>query len=246
MSASVFIDPAARKSSLAAFIAEQVLTALAEPGAVLNAAVVERAITAFECGAAAGVEPCRVAVVLSGEEHALDQAITMQRTLRLEVKSTGFFRVAFDRDPSLAVTLIARENQALKLKSSKDDMIIDMHRELVGMLAKIVPALEHSGAGVTLIESAKSLLSRAQTAQGQPGGIASTVSPLRLLNAIENVLHSYQDILSRYGAVLDRESLVLGMRVVSDAMVVLEEIHGPDEGFQLDEDEGEGGDRPGG
>lgn len=246
MSASVFIDPAARKASLAAFIAEQVSIALAEPGAVLNTGVVERAITAFEGGAAAGGEPCRVAVVLSGEEHALDQAITVQRTLRSEVKSAGLFRVAFDRDPSLAATLIARENQALKLKSSKDDMIVDMHRELVGMLAKIVPALEHSGAGVTLIESAKSLLSRAQTAQGQVGGIASNVSPLRLLNAIENVLQSYQDILSRYGGVLDRESLVLGIQVVSDAMIVLEEIHGPDEGLQLEEDEVEAGERPGG
>lgn len=141
-------------------------------------------------------------------------------------------------NPGTLASLVVEENRDMKAQVQSGNLVIDMHNDLVTMLSEMLPRLEQANVDKAQLSSARALLDRALAIQ-EGRGIPAGVSPMRILSAIERVSSSHQEILMRFGNVLDRQTLVRGIRVVGEAARLLEEIHGPVEEQGDDDDETE-------
>lgn len=134
-------------------------------------------------------------------------------------------------------TLVVEENRDMKAQVQAGNLVIDMHKDLVQMLAEMLPRLEAANADKAILASAHAMLNRALAVQEGRGVIPAGVSPMRILSAIERVSAAHHEVLMRYGSVLDKGALVRGMRVVGEAARLLEEIHGPVSAHEVHDDD---------
>lgn len=221
------------KTELAAFIAAGLNQASqGEPAQPVTAALIEGLIAGFERQAGAGAGQhrlCLVSVVGERAQKSAEQELgAVAATLRdalppAVVAAAG----AHANSPTVLASLVVEEGREMRDQVQANSLIVDMHKDLVGMLVEILPKLEQADADKGVLASARALLDRALAIQEGRGFIPATVSPIRILAAIENVSSSHQEILMRYGNVLDKQALVRGIRVVGEAAKLLEDIHGP-------------------
>jgi len=233
------------KADLAAFIAAGLAQAgQADFSRSIDAALIESLIAGFERERAAGAGQHRLCLVsVAGElaqksaEQELDEVTaTLRGALPPEVVAAAGAQAD---NPGVLASLVVEEGREMRDQVQANKLVVDMHKDLVGMLVEILPKLEQANADKAVLGSARALLDRALAIQEGRGIIPATVSPIRILAAIENVSSSHQEILMRYGNVLDKQALVRGIRVVGEAAKLLEDIHGPASEGEVEED-GEG------
>lgn len=235
------------KAELATYLASRLMqTGHASPASPISAALIEGLIADFErAGDATG--QCRLSLVSDFDQLALataeKESKAVAATLREALAPDVIAAVGEQaNDPGTLASLVVEENKDMKAQVQAGNLVVDMHRDLVQMLGEMLPRLEQANVDQALLSSARALLDRALAIQ-EGRGIPAGVSPIRILSAIERVSSAHHDILMRFGNVLDKQTLVRGMRVIGEAAKLLEEIHGPAgvlEGEEEDEGEQQG------
>lgn len=219
------------KAELATYLAGRLMRAgHANPSSPISAALLEGLIADFErAGDATGQR--RLSLVSDFDQLALataeKESKAVAATLRGALAPDVIAAVGEQaNDPGTLASLVVEENKDMKAQVQAGNLVVDMHRDLVQMLGEMLPRLEQANVDQALLSSARALLDRALAVQ-EGRGIPAGVSPIRILSAIERVSSAHHDILMRFGNVLDKQTLVRGMRVVGEAAKLLEEIHGP-------------------
>lgn len=219
------------KAELATYLASRLMQAgHTNPASPISAALIEGLIADFErAGDATGQR--RLSLVSDFDQLALataeKESKAVAATLREALAPDVIAAVGEQaNDPGMLASLVVEENKDMKAQVQAGNLVVDMHRDLVQMLGEMLPRLEQANVDQAVLSSARALLERAQAIQ-EGRGIPAGVSPIRILSAIERVSTAHHDILMRFGNVLDKQTLVRGMRVVGEAAKLLEEIHGP-------------------
>lgn len=220
------------RADLAAYLAANLAqVAQGAPSHQITPAMIESLIAGFErAGDASGQR--RLSLVSEFDELALaaaeqeSQAVAATLRSALDPAVIAAAGEGANKTGTLA-TLVVEENRDMKAQVQAGNLVIDMHKDLVQMLAEMLPRLEAANADKSLLASAHAMLNRALAIQEGRGVIPAGVSPMRILSAIERVSAAHHEVLMRYGSVLDKGALVRGMRVVGEAARLLEEIHGP-------------------
>lgn len=238
------------KADLAAFIAAGLNQAgRVDPSQPVDAALIESLIAGFERERAGGAGQHRLCLVSVADELAQKSAEqelgAVAATLREALPPAVVAAAGAHADNAgVLVSLVVEEGREMRDQVQANSLVVAMHKDLVGMLVEILPKLEQANADKAVLASARTLLDRALAIQEGRGIIPATVSPIRILAAIENVSSSHQEILMRYGNVLDKQALVRGIRVVGEAAKLLEDIHGPAGEEDGEDEEQHDGQRP--
>jgi hypothetical protein len=219
------------KAELATYLVSRLNQAgHASPASPINAALIEGLIADFErAGDTTGqrrlslVSDLDQLALATAEKESKAVAATLRGALAPDVIGAVGEQA---NDPGTLASLVVEENKDMKAQVQAGNLVVDMHRDLVQMLGEMLPRLEQANVDQALLSSARALLERAQAIQ-EGRGVPAGVSPIRILSAIERVSTAHHDILMRFGNVLDKQTLVRGMRVVGEAAKLLEEIHGP-------------------
>lgn len=217
---------------LAAFLASR-LDADVASSSGMSAALIEQLIAEFESVAQVDGRRYRVKVVSAEEvetqgmdaQEKRNLVATLQEALPPSVLAAAGDAGA--RDPLLLANLVADQSRDLGIQVQNNNLMVEMHKDLVQMLTELLPTLEKTSGDQAVLASARALLDRALAVQNTETLIPAKVTPMRILGTIENVSSSHHEILMRYGSALDSQTLVRGLRVVGEAMRLLEDIHGP-------------------
>lgn len=221
------------RGQLAAFLASRLAVDGASAPAGISAALIEQLIADFEGVAQVDGRRYRVKVVSADEvetqgmdaQEKRDVVATLQEALPPSVLAAAGDAGA--KDPVLLANLVADQTKDLGIQVQNNNLMAAMHKDLVQMLAELLPTLEKTSGDQAVLASARALLDRAQAVQSNEALIPANVTPMRILGTIESVSTSHHEILMRYGSALDNQTVVRGLRVVGEAMRLLEEIHGP-------------------
>lgn len=212
----------ALKLNFADYLAAQVNAFIAtKPNGQVTGAAMASMINDYEQLASTRDEACRVTLLPQSREQEVQRALEAVEVLDREFSSPNAMA---DNDPALKVAVLLSENAGLKSEVEKRSLSSQMLEHLVGLVAEMLPAIERSGADPKLIASIKGAMAGANEIKNGNRTIAASISPYRIINTIEEVSNAHQRILMRYKAELDSESLVQGIRVVGDAMKLLEDI----------------------
>jgi hypothetical protein len=232
------------KTELAAYLARRLAHAAgSHPTGEISASLIEGFIADFErAGDASGQR--RLSLVSGFDQlelaNAKQESKQVAETLRSALDPAVIAAVGEKaHHAGTLATLVVEENRDMKAQVQAGNLVVDMHKDLVQMLGEMLPKLEEANADKTLLATARGLLDRALAIQEGRGVIPTGVSPIRILNAIERVSTAHHEILMRLGKTLDSATLVRGIRVVSEAAKLLEEIHGPVAQEELGDEEGE-------
>lgn len=239
------------RGQLAAFLASSLACGGAAAPAGISAALIEKLIADFE--GVAQVDGRRYRVMVVSDEEVETQGMDAQEKRNVvatlqEVLPPSVLAAAGDvgaRDPVLLANLVADQTKDLGIQVQNNNLMVAMHKDLVQMLTELLPTLEKTSGDQAVLASARALLDRALTVQNTEALIPANVSPMRILGTIESVSSSHHEILMRYGSALDSQTLVRGLRVVGEAMRLLEDIHGPAAPGEDDVETEQGGERNG-
>jgi len=229
------------KAELATYLASRLVQGgHTGPSGTISAALIEVLIADFErAGDVTGqrrlslVSEYDQLALATAEQESKAVAATLREALAPDVIAAAGAQA---NDPGTLASLVVEENKDMKAQVQAGNLVVDMHKDLVQMLSEMLPRLAQANADQSILSSASALLARAHAVQ-EGRGIPAGVSPIRILNAIESVSSAHHDILMRFGNVLDKQTLVRGMRVVGEAAKLLEEIHGPAGEREVEDDD---------
>lgn len=221
------------RGHLAAFLASRLSAGAAAAPAEFSAGLIEQLIADFESVAQVDGQRYRVKVVSADQVEAQGMdaqekrhvVATLQEALPPSVLAAAGDAGA--KDPVLLANLVADQTKDLGIQVQNNNLMAAMHKDLVQMLTELLPTLEKTSGNQAVLASARALLDRALAVQNTQTLIPAKVTPMRILDTIESVSSSHHEILMRYGSALDSQTLVRGLRVVGEAMRLLEDIHGP-------------------
>lgn len=236
---------------LATFLASRLSADAASAPAGISAGLIDQLIADFEGVAQVDGRRYRVKVVSADEMETQGMEAQEKRhvvTTLQEALPPSVLAAAGDagaKDPVLLANLVADQTKDLGIQVQNNNLMAAMHKDLVQMLTELLPTLEKTSGDQAVLASARLLLDRALAVRSTETLIPANVTPMRILGTIENVSSSHHEILLRYGSTLDSQSLVRGLRVVGEAMRLLEDIHGPATPSEEDDEAEEGGERNG-
>lgn len=239
------------RGQLAAFLASRLATDVASAPAGISAALIEQLIADFEGVAQVDGRRYRVKVVSADEvetqgmdaQEKRDVVATLQEALPPSVLAAAGDAGA--KDPVLLANLVADQTKDLGIQVQNNNLMAAMHKDLVQLLTELLPTLEQTSGDQAVLASTRALLDRALAVQNTETLIPAKVTPMRILGTIESVSSSHHEILMRYGSALDSQTLVRGLRVVGEAMRLLEDIHGPATPGEEEDDAEQVGERNG-
>jgi hypothetical protein len=218
------------RAELARFLGAHVQRVLAcagdhAPG--LNAEFFEMAFSAFERASKEAGGQLLVRVSRRVQQEHVVAALADEVAAAAAPGLQEAVREAVEADPAAFVASLVKENTELKSEARHGGMVVEMHNELVALVKDLVADLERSSDPHAQLQPIKALIERAEAARAGVASIPASVSPFRIMATMESVVNSHSEIIMQFGKHIPGAAVARSVRVLSDAIKLLEEIHGP-------------------